>query len=355
MGALRIILRTGEEIPLGRSVEELIDAKPRLKTLHGHLEERFKRAGNKNPTERATAEVENLLRATFTDFEDAFILPKKATLKRLIKLQDDVISLYDDVLRSRSPDVKVDLPALHAKYKEMQGLFTELSKPALKVADEAGSSGTRAVAGKILSKPTALAEGAIIARPSTRLNSLVGRKGWSRLADGGMRAKLKSGTVELRVVDNLIEVTSAQTGKPPVLFKEFDTLATPYGTKPKSTRVVQAHHGCQDALMKRVFGKFGYEGDQAPTIWMRDSTGDSPHGIITHAIQNPKLDARAATEGLSYGMIRDWAVSDLQAAGASDTAIREYLRVMDEYFEANITPKLKAGGRLHLKGTITAH
>jgi hypothetical protein len=355
MGALRIFLRTGEELSLPRSLEELIDAKPRLKKLHGHLEERYRRAGNKNPAERANAEVENLLRAAFTDFADAFILPKKAALERLIKLQDEVISIYDDVLRSRSKDVKIDVPALHAKYKEMQALFSELSKPATKVADEAGNAGTRAAAGKILTKPTALPEGAIIVHPSTRLNSLVGRRGWTPLAGGGMHAKLKSGTVDLRVVNNIIEVTSTPTGKPPVLFKEFDTLATPYGTKPKSTRVIQAHHACQDALMKRVFGKFGYEGDQAPTIWMRDSTGDSPHGVITHAIQNPQLETRAATQGLSYGMIRDWAVADLKAAGASDTAIREYLSVMDRYFEAKIEPRLKSAGRLHLKGTITAH
>ena len=50
------------------------------------------------------------------------------------------------------------------------------------------------------------------------------------------------------------------------LFKEFDTLTEPYKSKPLSTRVIQAHHGCQNALMKKFFGAFGYKGEEAPHV-----------------------------------------------------------------------------------------
>jgi hypothetical protein len=351
---LRILLRSGDELPLGRTiyVEELIAAKPRLQKLHGMLKERFRRSGVKDADDRATLEIDALLRAAFLDLDDAFIAGKSKAITRLFELQQEVFSVYDDVLRSRKTEVKVDLKALHAKYREMQTLFDDLAKNAKQVADDAPKPNANAAANRIAVQPTAVPEGTVVAKASTRLASLNGRKGWKQLPDGTWQAKLKTGVVELREIDGVIHVTSTAKGKPPVMFKEFDTLAEAYSKKPLSTRVIQAHHGCQDALMKRLFGRHGYDGDGAPTIWLRDSTGDSPHGIITHAMQNPLLETRATTKGLSYGMIRDWAVADLKAAGASDDSIRAYLKTIDEYFKLNIEPKLAAAGKLHLKGTI---
>jgi hypothetical protein len=356
MAALVVFLRTGRKVSLEGlgSVDDFIKARPRLQTLHSHLEAHYRRTGNTEPQARATAEIDNLLRAAFTDFADAFIAPKEAAIKRLFELQGEVLQVYDDVLRSRRREVQVDFKALHGKYREMQTLFTELAKPGLKIASETGNANTKVAARAISIAPTSLPAGTTFIPASSRLNTLIGRKGWTRLADGGMRAKLKKGTVEIRVKNDLLEVVSAQTGQPAVSFKEFDVLPK-YGSKPRSTRVMQAHHGVQDAVMARAFGKYGYDGQQAPTIWLRDSTEGSPHGIITHKIQNPNKAVRLEDPSLSYGKIRDWAVADLKAAGASDDAIRAYLKAMDDYFDKNILPKLPANRRAELLGDRKAY
>jgi hypothetical protein len=263
--------------------------------------------------------------------------------------------MYDDVLRRRSPDVKIDLKALQGKYREMQALFSELAKPATRVADEAANNNARAAATGIKATPTPLPAGTIIVQASSRLSGLIGRRGWTLRADGVMVAKLKTGTVEMRVEAGFIQVTSRPKVGDAVTFKEFDTLVTPYSSKPRSTRVMQAHHGAQNEAMARAFGKLGYDGGDAPTIWLRDSTGDSPHGVITHGMQNPNKAARLEDPDLTYGKIRDWAVSDLKAAGAPDDAIRNYLKHLDDYFAKNIEPKLKAKGKLALKGDIKVY
>ncbi|MEO6772031.1 MAG: hypothetical protein ABI467_03305, partial [Kofleriaceae bacterium] len=146
-----------------------------------------------------------------------------------------------------------------------------------------------------------------------------------------------------------LSVRSTKSGKT-TTFKEFDTLGK-YKDKPLSTRVMQAHHGCQSKLMEFLFGK-KYNADEAPTIWLRDSTGDSPHGLITHSIQNPKENLRLDDPDLSYGKIRDWAVADLKAAGAPDISVREYLAAVDHYFKTTIGPSLTATQKAELIGTI---
>jgi hypothetical protein len=360
MRPFKIRLTGGLDVPLPRAihVEEIIAAKPNLQKLLAKLEQRYQRLGDKNPREAAIADMDVLLRAVFMDLGDAYLGGKTKGIKRLFELQQEVFSVYDDVLLAGRKDGKIDFSKLHAKYKEMQTLFDELAKPATRVADDVSNANTKAAGNRVAVEPTKLPEGSVIVPANVRLKSLEGRRGWTKLPDGTMRAKLKAGTVELRDVNGVLHVTSTANGKPPVTFKEFDTLAV-YGQKPLSTRTVQAHHGCQDALMTQLFGspgsKFGYDGKQAPTIWLRDSTGDSPHGIITHGVQNPNLSARSKTPELSYGKIRDWAVADLKAAGASDDSIRAYLKVMDEFFTKNIEPNLTARGKLHLKGTIKAY
>src|SRR5262249_18695670 len=162
----------------------------------------------------------------------------------------------------------------------------------------------------------------------------------------------RKGVVEMKEVNGRIQVTSHPRGKGPVVFKEFDTLNDAYRNKPPSSRVMQAHHGCQNELMARLFGKRGYDGEEVPTIWLRDSTGASPHGIITHAMQNANKQARLEAPDLTYGKIRDIAASDLKAAGAPDAAIHDYMKAIDAYFDANIRPKLKARGELDLVGDL---
>jgi hypothetical protein len=170
----------------------------------------------------------------------------------------------------------------------------------------------------------------------------------------GYRATLpkSNGVVEFFVEDGKLSVRSTRNGET-TAFKEFDVLGK-YKDKPLSTKVMQAHHGCQSKLMEALFGK-KYNADEAPTIWLRDSTGDSPHGLITHAIQNPQEAGRLEDPNLNYGTVRDWAVADLKAAGVPDTSIREYLAAVDGYFKTQIEPTLTAAEKAELVGTIKVY
>ena len=105
-------------------------------------------------------------------------------------------------------------------------------------------------------------------------------------------------------------------------------------SRPRSSRILQAHHANQNALMKDLFRKHGYDGGDVPTIWLRDSTSDSPHGKVTHEFQNPKLADRRKTA--NYGKIRDWAREELAHVGASPAEIDAYLTAIDNYMKQNV-------------------
>ncbi len=104
--------------------------------------------------------------------------------------------------------------------------------------------------------------------------------------------------------------------------------------------------------MKQRFGKYGYNRDEAPAVWLRDSTGNSPHGIITHGIQNPQQSSRL-TARPSYGQIRKRAVADLKTAGVPDGAIAAYIEKVDQYFKDNILPNIPEAERAKLLGDYT--
>jgi hypothetical protein len=281
------------------------------------------------------------LTAALGKLGDAFVNGKRALLKKLIEIQTEIHGLYRDVMRGRG-EVRLDVDALRAHYRDMQAIFDELGKPVEEVAASTAKAGGEVKAKPIEVTPTAAKGAKTVVTAEVRFGTLKGRKGFKPFVDAvtgktGWRAKLKAGIVEFFVEDGKLSVRSTRNGET-TTFKEFDVLGR-YKDKPLSTRVMQAHHGCQTKLMEALFGN-KYSADEAPTIWLRDSTGDSPHGLITHAIQKPSENARLADPALSYGKIRDWAVADLKASGAPDDAIRGYLKAMDGYFEAKIKPQL---------------
>src|SRR5262245_6993492 len=108
MGLLKILLRDGEELALERplSIEEAIDAKPRLKKLHEKLIERFKRDGMvaKDAEDAATREVENLLLVALSELGEAYVKGKSAALKKLVQVHGQIQEMYRGVLRGRELD-----------------------------------------------------------------------------------------------------------------------------------------------------------------------------------------------------------------------------------------------------------
>lgn len=168
--------------------------------------------------------------------------------------------------------------------------------------------------------------------------------------DGRVTIEFTNDTVELSVnADGLIEARVLRNGTERHRFAEFDTLRR-HGSKPTSTRVMQSHHGLQDALMQTLFGDHGYNRNDPPTLWLRNSTSGSPHQLITH-IQNHNQSTREADPNLSYARIRELGIADLRAAGCPDAKIREFMAAMDSYFESTILPQIPEADRPALVGS----
>ena len=152
-----------------------------------------------------------------------------------------------------------------------------------------------------------------------------------------------------------LEVTVTEHDGTVHRFKELDVAHGRYDDLPLSSEVVQAHHACQNKMMEELFGDFGYRQGDPPTIWLRDSTSGSPHGIITHHLQKKSLAAFRDDPDPNYGKIRDVAVAELRAANVPEAKIREYLTAMDEYFDKYVVPNIPAAERARLMGVRKAN
>lgn len=181
-------------------------------------------------------------------------------------------------------------------------------------------------------------------------------------ADGSVTVQYTQDTVRLVVGgDGRVEVTVTRraSGEEVASFREFDPVAR-HGSKPRSTRVMQSHHGLQDALMLDVFAPH-YKSRDAPTLWLRDSTTGSPHRTITDTQVGYEGTRRAGTQQTgaqptgtlppTYAQIREWGIADLKAIGAPDDAIRAYVARMDKYFEDSVLPNIPEADRSRLVGT----
>jgi len=131
-------------------------------------------------------------------------------------------------------------------------------------------------------------------------------------------------------------------------FAEYDILRSPYASRPLTTSLMQAHHGMQNSLMTRLFSRFGYSGEAAPTIWLRNSRRGSPHGAIT-AVQNSTRSTRASSR-TTLSDIRRWAIEDLRLTHMPEDRITQYLREFDEYFARTVLPQMSAADRSRFLG-----
>jgi len=141
------------------------------------------------------------------------------------------------------------------------------------------------------------------------------------------------------------------SGQRTASFGEYDILHTPYGRRPRTTAIMQAHHGMQNSLMRDLFGDYGYNGDAAPTIWLRNSRSGSPHGSIT-AVQNGQKSGRNVA-GTTYQDIRNWALDDLLMTNMPRQKIEEYLAAFDHFFETTVLPNIPEADRPALLGGWT--
>jgi len=179
----------------------------------------------------------------------------------------------------------------------------------------------------------------------TRNSTPDGRTVYSRnFSDGAsVQFEVRNGQYRVETFD--------ASGQRTASFGEYDILHTPYGLRPRTTAIMQAHHGLQNSIMTRLFGRFGYNGNAAPTIWLRNSRRGSPHGSIT-AVQNGHKSARNAA-GATYRDIRNWALDDLLMTNMPRNKIEEYLAAFDHYFETAVLPNIPEAERAALLGDWT--
>ncbi|MCF2872552.1 hypothetical protein L0664_15860 [Octadecabacter sp. G9-8] len=221
-----------------------------------------------------------------------------------------------------------------------------------------------------------------------------------RQADGSyVRSFTDGSTATLRLIDGRYRITTRnRAGTLLSEFSEFDILHTPFGRKPRTSAVMQAHHGMQDSLMASLFSSYGYNRNSVPTMWLRNSRSGSPHGMITNAQHTRGARRRAAaagtpppaagatppvaaatppasgvtppaaaavtppvagtgtpapSTGMTYSDIRTRAIEDFRLGQVPHHKAVEYLAAFDTYFEATVLPQLRAQGALHLLGTWT--
>jgi Domain of unknown function (DUF4157)/Bacterial SH3 domain/HNH/Endo VII superfamily toxin with a SHH signature len=106
----------------------------------------------------------------------------------------------------------------------------------------------------------------------------------------------------------------------------------PYGTR----SFFQAHHGIQNdwgksalnAWLQRSIGQRLYSEGQAPTIMLRDSRSDTPHGIIS----NRQAGRSGTIASRTYADERRLMLQDLRLADVPDGTINSFLAQSDAYF-----------------------
>ena len=173
-----------------------------------------------------------------------------------------------------------------------------------------------------------------------------------------LRSFADGSKAELSLVDGKYNVKTTLADGTTVNIREGQVSVDPYARKVSTTSLLNAHHGVQAHPMKEVFGKFGYDPDAAPTIWLRNSRAGSPHGRITaiegrtglHPGEPGSKMSAGEIKNATYADMRRTAAAEMRTVGRSEQEIREYLAAHDRYFINNILGKVKAAGKTDLLG-----
>jgi hypothetical protein len=333
--------------------------------MHGSLSDRYYRrnpGGGRAAAEReAAGALERLVRAALTDVGERFVAEKDSILGKILTVRREIHDSLGAILEKEGKAATPE--AIGQKLKDLRQLLKDVRERPEDTAAKKGATpeldGERPeeTAGKKGPTPELDAERRKVAEELAPTPKPTGAKapvaaGAKRLTGKGFRwvegvkawvKRYATGRLEFTIEDGVFKVRSyAKGATTPEVFSEFDTLDKPYRDKPLSSRVMQAHHGLQDALMEKVFGKYGYDGGEAPTMWLRNSTGESPHGRITHELQNPNQASRMKDPDMSYAKIRELGVADLKSIGAPPEKIEAYLKAIDKHFREKILPKIDA-------------
>jgi hypothetical protein len=310
---------------------------------------------------------------------DHLVAARSALVDRVIGLRNQLDALYSTALNFNAQSgrgARVDsgtaslddqLRQIDGMYRELDDALTDLGKPFDEVAPPPGvANDVPAVLGDEIGRSTPSTR-TQPERPVTHDTTPQGASGRVRIETGRYRFAREvtadgrtvyrrsfedgaSVTFEIQNGQYRLETFDA-AGNRTSSFGEYDILHSPYGRRPRTTAIMQAHHGMQNSLMTQLFGNFGYNGNAAPTIWLRNSRSGSPHGSIT-AVQNGQRSTRNAA-GTTYSDIRRWALDDLLMTDMPRHKIEEYLAGFDHFFETTVLPNIPEAQRPALLGDWT--
>lgn len=301
---------------------------------------------------------------------DTYLQQISAHIDHIQQLRDQVTNGIEAVVRNDGRLEGMSISDLQRSFAELEAVLDNL-KSTERFVRELSEQRTRELYDGILLQRSQLdaidripASVIPASTPQILVASLTSTATWSELqirarqvdlnANGSVTVQYSRDNVDLDVgSDGLVTVTVTRrsTGDEIASYKEFDPVVR-HGSKPKSTRVMQSHHGLQDALMIDVFTQYGYLSRDPPTIWLRDSTSGSPHRTITDIQVGSEGARRTPTQGPpSYAQIRDWGIADLKAIDAPKESIQAYLARMDKYFEETVLPNIPEADRPRLVGT----
>ena len=322
---------------------------------------------------RADRILDDMLARSLTRFGDEFLLGRSQILDQIVDLRGRLDSLYHQILNfdrvsgpsttridpSGRASVADQLRAIDRLYKQLDEALEQLGQPLHEVVPS--DDGLRNVAEETADEIARILDEA---ETPTRLPGQEHRDIGLDVTEGRLRrrgfkaVKGSKGTkfrrtfpdgssVTFTIENGRYVVTTRDAKGVETTFREYDLLSTPYSKRPKTTSLMQAHHGLQNALMEQLFEAFGYSGDAVPTIWMRNSRRGSPHGAINAA---QKSNWAIRSEMLTLSELRRVAIEDLRLTDMPHDMITAYIRAFDEYFEAAVLPKLRQEGRLDLLG-----
>ena len=325
--------------------------------------------------------VENILGRALMRYGDHLVAGQSAVIDRVISLRGELDDAFHGAMEYNTrtatgttggaarPSLDAQLRRISSLLEDLDRELTKLGRPLHEIDPPPGSGDTMAPLHALVSgtAPTTARPGTVVrdvARDLTESVSATGRRVRARILSGRYRFRRNrdgsytkyfddGASARFRVENGryrveMFDASGAKIGEA----HEFAVLMTPYGRRPRTTALMQANHGYQNSTMSALFGRYGYNGDAVPTVWMRDSRHGSPHGMVT-AAQNSAKSARNAS-GVTLEMIREWTIADLRHAGMPDAQISAYLRAIDDHFMRNVYPNIPANRRTALLGNWRA-
>lgn len=325
---------------------------------------------------RADRLLDEMLLRALTRWGDDVLRGQSALLDRVVSLRERLDDLYHQTLNfsARSgpsttrvsaagrPSVRDQLREIDQLIRQLDDELAALGRPLHEI--HPGSAATRDIAAETADEVARAAAStrrpghehrdvlADTAREAGRSRSRLSRKGFRAHPPGQsqvFRREFADGSwAEFRIEGGRYHVRTRNAAGVESTFAEYDILHSPYANRPLTTSLMQAHHGVQNSMMTRLFGRFGYSGEAAPTIWLRNSRRGSPHGAIT-AVQNAGRSTRSSS-ATTLSEIRRLAIEDLRLTHMPEVQINAYLRVFDEYFARAVLPAMSRADRLRLLG-----